>query len=441
MKFYNRRAELKQLRVLYSQSASQGRLTVLTGRRRVGKTLLSLEFAKKHKHLYFFVSRKTEPLLCQEYLNEIKNTFDIPVIGEIKTFKDIFRLLLEISFKQRFTFIIDEFQEFYKTNPGVYADIQHLWDVNKRKSKMNLIFVGSVYSLMYKIFQDSKEPLFNRADRQLFIEPFSIKDIAAILKDHKAESVKTLFDYYVFTGGMPTYIDLLLTNKALPFNKMLDFIFQQNSPFLDEGKNVLLEEFGKEYGTYFSILELISVGKTARTEIESILERNVGGFLDRLEKNFAIISRYKPINAKPNSRSQKYKIQDNFLNFWFRFIYKNRSAIETANFEYVKDIVRRDYTTYCGWILEKFFRELFAASGKFNKIGSYWGRGNRDEIDLVAINDMQKKIVIAEVKFKKRKRKISINALKEKSQKLLSAYPNYKPEFLALSFEDIETYL
>jgi hypothetical protein len=220
---------------------------------------------------------------------------------------------------------------------------------------------------------------------------------------------------------------------------MLDFMLKQNSPFLDEGKNVLIEEFGKEYGTYFSILELISVGKTARTEIESILERNVGGFLDRLEKNFAIISRYKPINAKPNSRLQKYKIHDNFLNFWFRFIYRNRSAIETGNFEYVKDIVKRDYSTYCGWILEKFFRELFAASGKFNKIGSYWGRDSQNEIDLVAINDMKKKIVLAEIKFKKRK--IDIDTLKEKSVKLLRTYPNYKSEFLALSFADIETYL
>jgi len=439
MKFYNRQAELKELRLLYDQSASHGRLTVLTGRRRVGKTMLSLEFAKKHKHLYFFVSRKTEPLLCEEYLTEIKNIFATPVIGEIRTFKDIFRLLLEISFKEHFTFIIDEFQEFYTVNPSVYADIQHLWDVNKHKSKMNLILVGSVYSLMYKIFQSSKEPLFNRADRQLFIEPFSIKDTAIILKDHNNKTVKTLFDYYVFTGGMPTYIDLLLTNKALSFNKMLDFILKQNSPFLDEGKNVLIEEFGKEYGTYFSILELISVGKTARTEIESILERNVGGFLDRLEKNFAIISKHKPINAKPKSRLQKYKIQDNFLNFWFRFIYRNRSAIETGNFNYVKDIVKRDYSTYCGRILERFFSELFAASGKFNAIGSYWGRDNQNEIDIVAVNDMKKKIVIAEVKFKKTK--INLNTLREKSVKLLRLYPNYKPQFLALSFEDIKTYL
>ena len=414
-------------------------MAVLTGRRRVGKTMLSLEFAKSHKHLYFFVSRKTEPLLCEEYLSEIKNTFTVPIIGEIKTFKDIFRLLLEISFKEHFTLIIDEFQEFYTVNSTVYADIQHLWDVNKQKSKMNLILIGSVYSLMYKIFQNSKEPLFSRADRQIYIEPFSIKNMDAILKDHGNESVKTLFDYYVLTGGMPTYIDLLLTNKSLSFNKMLDFMLKQNSPFLNEGKNVLIEEFGREYGTYFSILELISVGKTARTSIESILERNIGGFLDRLEKNFAIISKYKPINAKPNSRLQKYKIQDNFLNFWFRFVYRNRSAIETGNFEYVKDIVKRDYDTYCGIILEKFFRELLGESGKFNIIGSYWGRDNRDEIDIVAVNDMEKVIVIAEVKFKKSKIKLDI--LKEKAEKLLRSYPNYKPEFLALSFQDIKAYL
>ena len=439
MKFYNRGAELKELHLLYRQSSSQGRLTVLTGRRRVGKTMLSLQFARKHRHLYFFVSRKTEPLLCEEYLVAIKNTFDVPIIGQIRTFKDIFRLLLEISFKKRFTLIIDEFQEFYTVNPTIYADIQHLWDINKHESRMNLILVGSVYSLMCKIFQNSKEPLFNRADRQLYVAPFSIRDTATILKDHNNRSVKTLFDYYVFTGGMPAYIDLLLTNKALSFNAIIDFILSYNSPFLDEGKNVLIEEFGKDYGTYFSILELISVGKTARTEIESILERNVGGFLDRLEQNFAIISKQKPINAKPNSRLQKYKIQDNFFNIWFPFIYRNRSAIENGNFEYVKNIIKRDYNAYCGRILEKFFRELFAASGRFNDIGSYWERDNHNEIDIVAVNEMEKEIVIAEVKF--RRAKINLDTLRGKSAKVLRAYPNCKPEFLALSFEDIDTYL
>ncbi len=113
MKFYNREKELIKLQLLYEQSGESGRMTVLTGRRRVGKTSLALELAKNHKFVYLFVSKKSEPLLCLEYLDEIKKVFSLPVVGEIRDFKDIFALLLEISVKEHFTLIIDEFQEFY----------------------------------------------------------------------------------------------------------------------------------------------------------------------------------------------------------------------------------------------------------------------------------------------------------------------------------------
>src|SRR4030065_1965043 len=116
MKFYNRTPELKELRLMYSQSQNTARMTVITGRRRVGKTMLALEFARSHKNLYFFVSKKAEHLLCAEYLEQIKKLFKLPVIGEIKSFKDIFSLLLHLSGKERFTLIIDEFQEFYTVN-------------------------------------------------------------------------------------------------------------------------------------------------------------------------------------------------------------------------------------------------------------------------------------------------------------------------------------
>jgi len=124
---------------------------------------------------------------------------------------------------------------------------------------------------------------------------------------------------------------------------------------LDEGKNLLIEEFGKEYTTYFSILSLISSSKTARSEMESILEKNIGGYLDRLENEYSIIKKVKPIFAKEGSRTVKYEIIDNFFNFWFRFIYKYKSTIEIENYEYVKEIIKRDFSTYSGRFLEKYF--------------------------------------------------------------------------------------
>jgi len=439
MRFYNRENELNILITLYEQVESSARMTVVTGRRRVGKTLLVTEFAKGKKYLYFFVSKKSEVLLCEEYLSEIKNVFSIPVIGKITRFKEIFELLLQLSEKERIILIIDEFQEFYNINTAVYSEIQRLWDLYKQKSKLNLIIVGSIYSLMNKIFKNTKEPLFGRADRVLALKAFKIQESDKILKDYGASSSQTLFNFYLFTGNLPKYIDIFVTNGLFKYENIIDFIFANNSPFMEEGKYLLIEEFGRDYGIYFSILELISNSKTSRNEIESILGKNIGGYLKRLENDYDLIKKIKPINAKPDSRIQKYRIKDNFLNFWFRFIYHNKSAVEAGNYDYIKKIIKRDFSTYSGRLLEDFYKQLFAESGKYNKIGSYWEKGNHNEIDLVAINDLDKKIVIAEIKLNKNRIKTVL--LEQKAQKLLSAYKNYDREFLALDIDDAVNYL
>ncbi len=439
MKFYGRERELAELGKVEKQTGNSARMTVLTGRRRVGKTSLALEFAQSRRHLYLFVSKKSEPLLCSEYMVEIQRLFDVPVVGEIRTLRDIFRLLLEISKQTPFTLIVDEFQEFLQINPAVYSEIQHLWDISKGKCHLNLICIGSVYSLMHRIFEEKKEPLFGRADRIVSLKPFPVRTIRQVLADHGVTGMRPLFDCYVLTGGLPKYLDLLVANAALTFDRMMDFVLQADSPLLSEGRNLLIEEFGKDYGTYFSILELISLGKTARSEMQSILEADVGGHLERLENTFGIISRHKPIDAKPNARLQKYRITDNFLSFWFRFIYRNRSAIETGNFAYVREVIQRDYPVHCGLLLEKCFHELLAETGNYNRIGSYWERGNQNEIDLVALNDMKKTITIADIKLSQSR--LSVEELKRRAQGLLASYPRHQPEWLGLSVENIADYL
>ena len=439
MKFYNRAKELAELEKLYEQASESARMTVITGRRRVGKTMLALEFAKSRRHLYLFVSKKSEALVCAEFLEEIRKTFTIPVYGEFRHFRDLFALLIDIAKTERFTLIIDEFQEFYAINPAVYSEIQRLWDLNKSACSMNLICIGSVYSLMHRIFEEAKEPLFGRADRILQLRPFSIKDIRTVLDDYRQEDLKTLFDCFALTGGLPKYIEILATNGALPYDDMLNFMLSEHSPFLNEGRNLLIEEFGKEYGTYFSILELISCGKTARTEIESVLEIHTGAYLARLQEDYGLISVRKPINARPNARLQKYFINDNFLNFWFRFIFRNRSAVEAGNYAYVREVLDRDFATWSGLMLERFFHELFAASCNYNAIGSYWEKGNQNEIDLVAVNDMRKTITVAEIKLNKAR--INPEALKKKAVKLLESYKGYEVIWLGLGLEDACDYL
>ena len=439
MKFYNRENELKALELLHSQTDNKSVMTVLTGRRRIGKTTLVKHFSKDKNFIYLFISKKDEHLLCEELALEIKRYSDFPLVGKITQMQDIFTLLFEIARQKRVVVIFDEFQEFYKINKAVFSELQNLWDSNKNKAKMFLILTGSLYSMIIRIFQNSKEPLFGRADRLLILKPFCIPTIAEILKDHNALDEQTLFDYFVLTGGMPKYLEIFVNNSLFTFSEILDFMLRENSPFLDEGKYLLIEEFGKKYSIYFSILELIACGKTGRTEIESYLKKKIGGYLDRLEKDYSVIESVKPINAKPNSKKQKYRIKDNFLNFWFRFIYRNRSAIEIGNFEYVKGLIKKDFNVYSGRMLELFFKELLATTGKFNKIGSYWEMNHRNEIDIVAVNNLKKKILIADVKLDNRK--LDLKILKSKSEKLLLSYPDFQVGWQGLSLECVRDFV
>ncbi len=434
MKFYNREKELKNLKDIEVSSKTSSKMTVIVGRRRIGKTKLIQESYKEK--VYLFVSKKNEVLLCEEFISIIQNTLDVKVFGKIIKFKDLFEYMMELATTKPFTLVIDEFQEFLQINDSIFSDMQNIWDNYKDSSKMNLVLSGSIYSLMKKIFEDKKEPLFGRANNKIHLKPFTVNTIKEILQENYPEYTNDdLLSFYILTGGVAKYVEILVDNKAFTLDKQLAIIFDEYSLFLEEGKNLLVEEFGKEYTTYFSILSLISSSKTARVEIESILGKNVGGYLDRLENEYTIIKKVKPIFAKEGSRTLRYEIIDNFFNFWFRFIYKYKSAIEIENYKYVKDIVNRDYTTYSGRFLEKYFIEKLKLSNQYSDIGTYWERGNENEIDIVAVNDDNKTILIAEVK--RQAKKIDMKLLQEKASKLVSKNKKYNVDYYGYSLDDM----
>jgi len=436
MKFYNREKELAILEKTAQLAQHNAQMTFIVGRRRIGKTSLLLQSTRNTRSLYFFVAKKNELLLCADFVEQVKQEFDVPIFGEIKNFKELFGFLLELSKSQHFTLIIDEFQEFYSVNPAVFSDMQDLWDRNKNESKLNLILCGSVYSLMSKIFENAKEPLFGRATKRIHLKAFDLATLKEILRDYNPEFTnEDLLAFYTFTGGVAKYVELLIQGQAFTLEAMIEEILAENSLFLNEGKNLLIEEFGKDYGNYFSILSLIASGKTSRVEMESIMEIQTGGFLDRLEKEYGIIKKVRPVLAKPGSRNLKYEIEDNFLKFWFRFIYKYNNAVEIGNLAYVVSIVQRDYATFSGKLLEKYFIEQLASQKKYNTIGTYWERGNKNEIDLVAINDINKTLLFAEVK--RNPSKIDLNLLKTKSTQLKKQFHGYQIKYMGLSLENM----
>ncbi|MCK9400285.1 MAG: ATP-binding protein [Bacteroidales bacterium] len=436
MKFYGRLTELELLENTRKLAEKSAKMTIIVGRRRIGKTSLAIKAFEKQTYLYLFIARKNETLLCKEFTEEIERAFGKPVIGEFRSFVRLFEYLLIQAQSNPFTLIIDEFQEFYQVNPVVYSEIQNLWDKYKSSSKMNLVLCGSIFTLMKKIFEDAKEPLFGRADEKIHLKPFDACVMKEIFTDQQPEGkMEDFLAFYTISGGVAKYVEIFADKSLFSLEQILSEIFRENSILIEEGKNILIEEFGKDYATYFSILSLIASSKTSRSEIESILEKNTGGYLDRLENEYQIIKSLRPVFSKPGGRIQKYFIDDNFLNFWFRFVYKYRSAVEIGNFLYVRSVTERDFDTYSGPFLEKYFREKLIISGKYSLIGRYWNRKNENELDIVALNELEQKAIIAEVK--RNPKKINIHLLRIKAKAIQDNLMGFDVSFKGFSLKDM----
>ncbi|QIU93470.1 ATP-binding protein [Bacteroides faecium] len=424
MKFYNREKELDALNKVRELSFNNHSMfTVLTGRRRIGKTLLIKKSCDGTPTVYLFVSRSNEAALCRSYVDEIRTALNVFVPEGINTFSDIFQYLMDTGTRMKFNLVIDEFQEFFFINPEVYSKMQNIWDEYRLKSNVNLVVSGSVYTLITKIFKDEKEPLFGRADRILKLMPFTTSVLKEILADYAGEcSNEELLALYTFTGGVPKYVEMIIDNGDYSIQGMVNFMIKQDSPFLTEGKNLLIQELGKQYGNYFSILTFIANGNTTISEMESMMGNiSLSGQLKRLEEDYEIIRKKRPIFAKDATKNVRYEISDIFLRFWFRYFIKYQKLIELQNYKVLSEIIINDFPTYSGETLEKYFRQKMIESQEFIDIGSWWaGKNNTDqnEIDIIGIYSDSKRALVAEVK---RQRK------------------NFKPELLQQKIEFIRT--
>ena len=360
--------------------------------------------------LYFFVGKKAETLLCQDYVREIREKLDAPILGTPSTFSEIFRFVLQLSESRPFTLVIDEFQNFLKINPAIFSDIQRDWDLHKRTSHLNLIISGSVFTLMTKIFEDKEEPLFGRADE-------------------KMNSI---------TGGVPWYVTLLLDKDKTTKNKMLAALTEENSPFINEGRNILIEEFGTDYVTYFSILTCIASGMKTRAEIENELQNNnIGSYLVKLEEYYKVITKSLPIFAKENSKKVRYVLNDCFLIFWFRFFYKYQALVENKALKALGDIIKRDYSGVSGLMMERYFTKKFQEEGRYI-VGKWWDRKGDNEIDLIVVDIIEKEAWIYELK--KQGYRYKEDAFREKVDKALEQTPELRKMTIhvgSLSLEDM----
>lgn len=403
MKFYNRTEEINELRRIQERAFnSRSRMTIITGRRRIGKTSLALRATEgEYPTVYLFVSRKNEAALCEEFSEMITRQLGVHAPSGLSSFRELFYFLMECGKNMKFNLIIDEFQEFFNINASVFSDMQNIWDTYRNETHVNLLLMGSVYSLMHKIFESYHEPLFGRADNMIKLSGFGTDTMKEIMRDFRETYTNDeLLALYTITGGVPKYIELLCEDTDLTIEGIFNYVVRENSPFVNEGRNLLIEEFGKDYGMYFSILSSIASGKNTQGEIEDSLGGvGVAGHLKRLIEDYSLIKRIRPILAKPRSQNVRYEITDNFLKFWFNYFDRNQTIIELRNFGILRQIVMNDYTTYSGHILEKWFMLKMQESNQYVNIGGWWEKGGvENEIDIVGLSVEKNKAVAVEVK-------------------------------------------
>lgn len=439
MKFFDRREEIAELRRIRAKSHENAQFTVVTGRRRVGKTELVRHAFEDEGYLYFYVSKKAQPDLCESFRLIAERALGVSIPGRIERFQQLFRFVLEQAVHRPLTLFIDEFQDFLKIDASIINDIAGDWDEFHGKSKINLIVCGSINRLMGEIFEDKEAPLYGRNTASFRIEPFRVSVLKEILAYHHPHyKPDDLLALWAFTGGIARHVALLMDDKAYTPKKMVESMIRLGSTFLDEGKTLLVEEFGKEYGTYFTVLSSIAAGRTTRNEIEQAVGGSAGGYLTKLEGDYSLIAKRQPLFEKSTNKNCIYRLNDNFLTFWFRFIYKYNYLIELKMFDELRKIVLDDYAVFSGWMLEGYFKAKFAESHLYTRMGSWWDRKGENEIDLVCENELTGKMDFYEIK--RDAGRIKMGTLKSKVAAFFEKNPNRhgRSEVMrGLSLEDL----
>lgn len=436
MRFYNREQELASLRQIDNQTGTNAAMTVVVGRRRTGKTTLIGKAFENKEYLYFFVGNSTEQILCEEWQKRTEEILQIQIHGQITRVKNLLDIIFRTAQERQVTLVIDEFQRLELINESIISDIQDVWDRYHTTAKIHFIACGSIWSMMKKIFENEHEPLFRRYTHKMVIRPFKPSVLKTILADYNPQYTnEDLLALYTITGGVAKYVTLFMDMGASTKNLMFDAVCSPTSLFFSEGTELLIGEFGRRYSVYFSIMQLIAGGMTAQSEIDGILQKKTGRYMETLADDYSLISKNRPMFSKPNAQGIKWSIDDNFLRFWFRFIESNRSMIELDKYALLREYLDKHYDQFSGFALEKYFRELAGEQPRTTQVGNWWDNKGENEIDLIALEELDKRAVIAEVK--RNPRKYSETVLREKAKHILPYLKGYDIEYRGYFIEDM----
>ncbi|MCI9319250.1 MAG: ATP-binding protein [Lachnospiraceae bacterium] len=414
--FVDRESEMVTLQNEYKREGSS--LVIVYGRRGIGKTLLISRFIKDKKALFFLAGEESEPQNRSEFKRKAADFLENDLLKsvDVKNWEIIFKTIADTPFDRKPVIVLDEFQHIGKSNPEFLSVFQYIWDTMLKNKSVMVILCGSRVSAMESQTLAHHSPLCGLSTAQIRIRQIPFSHYHNFFRD---KSRRELIELYSVTGGIPKYIEPFTAGGDI--YELIQACVLNRSGYLYDEPYLLLQQEVMEIGSYFSILKAVAEGKRKMASISTALESKATGLTKYLKTliDLDIMEREVPVTEENPEKCKRglYKIKDNYIRFWFAFIFPNMSFIESGNSRVVADWIRANLTGgHTVYVYEDICRERMwniakegACPFHISKIGRWWDKSS--EIAIAAVDPEGDHLVLGECKYQKEP--VGINALQE----------------------------
>ena len=406
MRFIGRKNELHTLNTEYNRNSS---FVVIYGRRRVGKTTLIKEFLKNKSAFYYLATEELESQSMKRLANVIARTTKNTLLQKIEftDWLDLFQLIADYKPEEKKVLVIDEFPYLVRTNSAFPSILQNAWDEFLKDSNVMLILSGSLIGMMQKHALSYDSPLYGRRTAQMRLTPLPFTSIYETQNLPFEQAV----EQFALTGGVPKYLEFFEDGRPLE-EQLKDAVFSKNG-FLYEEPNFLLKSESLTAVNYFSIIKAIADDNHKLGKIASALGQESSSLTPYLStlSDLGFIEKRTPITEKNPEKSRKglYFIADNFLRFWFCYVYPYKGELELDNMQIVLDEIHKDFKEkFVAFAYEDICKDIFAKLCSNNaisfvpsRIGSYWlnDYDGDTEIDVMSVDHQNKQVFVGECKY------------------------------------------
>lgn len=399
----------KEILVLEKEYARDGGFVVIYGRRRIGKTTLIKQFIKSKTAFYFLATKEVESQSMKRFAGVIARTTGNSVLQKaaFSDWLDLFQAVADYRSNEKKVLVIDEFPYLVKVNDSFPSILQNAWDEILNDSNVMLILCGSLISMMKKHALSYESPLYGRRTAQMRIAPLPFTTVY----ENQKLSFEEAAEQYSITGGVPKYMEFFSDGQPL-YEQIKENVLSKNS-FLYEEPNFLLTDEVQVPTNYFSIIKVIADGNHKLGTIAGILGLETSALTPYLKtlSELGFIEKQVPVTEKNAEKTRKglYFISDNFLRFWFRYVYPYKGELEIDNMQISLDELDKDFKEkFVAFAYKDICKEIFArlCSDKAidftpSKIGSYWlnDKSGNTQIDVMAVDTVNKRLFAGECKY------------------------------------------